>query len=411
MTLARVHYGWIVALASAGIMATCSLSVYTFGVFLEPLIMDFAWDRGPLSLAPSTAYLVAGFLAIATGKLSDKHGPRILVSLGGIMMGAGFLLMSRVSVLSHTYIFWGLFMGLAFACFISPILSTIPRWFVQKRGIAVGIPATGFGLGAIISPLLAQMLISAYGWQRAFLILAVVAWAVIIPLAQFIRKDPAQTRRRPYGASDDAEGKAMEGSAKGLSLGAAMRKGSFWIYGAIGLLWFFCLQAIVVHIVPHATASGIPQLTAASVLSVIAGCSVVSRALMGSIADKLGARKALSLCLILSTAAFGWLILARGIGSFYVFAAVFGLAYGGVMPLVTLVPSELFGTKSLGVIIGALMLYGTIGGAGGSPFAGYVYDTTGSYSAALPPLAVISMITALLGIILLKHRGKQTYGS
>ena len=408
MRLDRVHYGWIVALASAGIMATCSLSVYTFGVFLEPLIVDFEWDRGPLSLAPSIAYMVAGALAIVTGKLSDKYGPRILVSLGGMMMGAGFVLMSQVSTLRDTYIFWGLFMGLAFGCFISPLLSTIPRWFVQKRGIAVSIPATGFGLGAIVSPLLAQMLISEYGWQKAFVIFGVVAWAIIIPLAQLIRKSPAQMGQRPYGEPDDAESKVMEVSMQGLSLGEAVRSFSFWVYGAITFLWFFCLQAIVVHIVPHATASGITEIAAAGILSVIAGCSVVSRVSIGFIADKLEAKQALSLCLMLSTLAFVWLIFAHSIWAFYVFAIVFGLAYGGVIPLATLVPSELFGTKSLGVILGALMLYSTIGGAGGAPFAGYVFDTIGSYRTALPVLATISMITALLGVVLWKYRGKKT---
>jgi len=406
MRAGRIHYGWIVTLASAGIMATCSLSVYTFGVFLKPLIENFQWDRGPLSLAPSITYLVAGFLAIATGKLSDKYGPRILASLGGVMMGAGFVLMSRISTLRDTYVFWGLFMGLAFGCFIAPLVSTIPRWFVQKRGIAVSILATGFGLGAIVSPLLAQMLISAHGWQKAFVILGVVAWAVIIPLAQFVRKSPAQVGLRPYGELDDGQSEAIEVSMEGLSLGEAVRGASFWLYGAIGLLWFFCLQAIVVHIIPHATASGVTEIAAASILSIIAGCSVASRASMGFIADRLGARQALSLCLILSTLALAWLIFAQEMWAFYVFAIAFGLAYGGVIPLATLVPTELFGTKSLGMVIGALMLYSTIGGAGGAPFAGYVYDTTGSYRTVLPVLAAISVITALLGVILLKYRGK-----
>jgi len=404
MRLRRIHYGWIVTLASAGIMATCSLSVYTFGVFLEPLIETFRWDRGPLSLAPSMAYLVAGFLAIATGRLSDRYGPRLLATLGGVMMGVGFVLMTRVSTLRDTYVFWGLCMGLAFGCFIAPLISTIPRWFVQRRGLAVGILATGFGLGAIISPLLAQALISAHGWQRALLVLGIVAWAIIIPLAQLIRKSPAQMGLRPYGAVGHGEGGDIEASAaEGLSLGEAVRGVPFWLYGAIGFLWFFCLQAIVVHIIPHATASGVTEMAAASILSILAGCSVVSRASIGFAADRLGARRALSLCLILSTLTFAWLMFAREIWAFYIFAVVFGLAYGGVIPLATLVPTELFGTKSLGMVIGALMLYSTIGGAGGAPFAGYVYDTTGSYRSVLPVLAVISAVTALLGVVLMKY--------
>ena len=277
MGAGHIHYAWVVTAASAGIMAACSLSVYTFGVFLEPLIEDFGWERGPLSLAPSIAYLVSGFLAIATGRLADKYGPRALASLGGTLMGAGFILMSRVGTLRDTYVFWGLFMGLAFGCLIAPLVSTIPRWFVQRRGLAVGILAAGFGVGAIISPLLAQALIAAHGWQGAFTrpgaftILGVVSWAIIIPLAQLLRKSPAQVGLRPYGEPDAVRSEGVTAPAEGLSLGQALRGVSFWLFGAIEFLWFFCLQAVVVHIVPHATARGMGEIAAASILSIMTG--------------------------------------------------------------------------------------------------------------------------------------------
>lgn len=403
----RVHYGWIIAFVSAGIMATCSLSVYTFGVFLEPLQTHFGWDRGPLSLAPSISYVVAGILAIGTGKLSDRYGPRVLVSAGGLMMGVGFVLMSQISQLRDAYVFWGLFMGLAFGCFISPLISTIPRWFVQKRGMAVSIQTTGFGIGAVISPLLAQTLISSYGWQHAFVILGVIAWAAIIPLAQFIKRSPADKGLRPYGDHEE-ELAGAEVAGEGLSLAQAVRGSQFWVTGAIWFLWFFSLQAIAVHIVPHAKDIGISKIAAASILSLIAGFSIVSRASMGALSDKLGARKSLVLCLVLATLALVWLIFAREMWAFYVFAIAFGLAYGGVIPLASLVPAELFGTKSLGAIIGALMLYSTIGGAGGSPFAGYVFDATRSYQSVFPILAVICFTALLLAVVQMRYGAKKS---
>ncbi len=404
----RIHYGWVIAFVSAGIMATCSLSVYTFGVFLEPLQTHFGWDRGPISLAPSISFVVAGILAIGTGKLSDRYGPRVLVSTGGLMMGAGFVLMSQISQLRDAYVFWGLFMGLAFGCFISPLISTIPRWFVQKRGMAVSIQTTGFGIGAVIAPLLAQTLISSYGWQRAFVILGVIAWAVIIPLAQLIRRSPADMGQRPYGDREETEPGEAESADAGLSLAQAVRGSQFWVTGAIWFLWFFSLQAIAVHIVPHAKDVDIAPIAAASILSLIAGLSIVSRASMGILSDKLGARKALVLCLVLATLALVWLNFASEMWAFYVFAVAFGLAYGGVIPLASLVPAELFGTKSLGAIIGALMLYSTIGGAGGSPFAGYVFDTTRSYQSVFPVLAVICFIALLLALVQMRHGVRKT---
>jgi sugar phosphate permease len=407
MSLRRVHYGWIIAFVSAGIMATCSLSVYTFGVFLEPLETHFGWDRGPLSLAPSISYVVAGILAIGTGKLSDRYGPRVLVSAGGLMMGTGFVLMSQIDQLRDAYVFWGLFMGVAFGCFISPLVSTIPRWFLQKRGTAVSIQTTGFGIGAVVSPLLAQTLISSYDWKTAFIVLGVISWAAIIPLAQLIRRSPADKGLRPYGDRGE-EPVGAEVAGEGLSLAQAVRGSQFWVTAAIWFLWFFSLQAIAVHIVPHAADSGMSQIAAASVLSLIAGLSIVSRASMGVLSDKVGASKALVLCLLLATLALVWLIFAREMWAFYVFAVAFGLAYGGVIPLASLVPAELFGTRSLGVIIGALMLCSTIGGAGGSPFAGYVFDTTRSYQSVFPVLAVICFIALLLAVVQMRHGDRKT---
>ncbi|MFO7997124.1 MAG: MFS transporter [Dehalococcoidia bacterium] len=395
------------ALASAFIMAACSIPVFTFGLFLEPLMIDFGWSRGPLSLAPSIAYVLAGFLGIVTGKLSDRYGPRVLVTIGGTMMGVGFLLMSRVSTLRDIYVYWGTFMGLAVGCFISPLFSTIPRWFLQKPGTAVSILATGFGVGALVSPLLVQMLISAYGWQKAFPILAVAAWAIVVPLAQLLKKSPAQMGERLCGASDNAGNQAIDASMEGLSLGEAVRMAPFWLYGVIGVLWSFCSQAIVVHIVPYATATGIVEVAAVGILSAIGGASLVSRASMGFVSDRLGARKALGACLMLAMLALGWLIFAQGVLGLYVFAIAFGLASGALMPLMTLVPAELFGTKSLGAIIGVLTVYFTVGGAGGAPFAGYVFDATGSYLPSLRGLAVISIVGTILGVVLLKYGGKD----
>ncbi|MFC2016593.1 MFS transporter [Chloroflexota bacterium] len=404
MTRKNVHYGWVIAIAGAGIQSAHALSVYTFGVFLRPLTMEFGWERGALSVAASLAGVEMGFLAIITGKLSDKYGPRVLVTFGGVMLGTAFLLMTQINSLWQVYLFWGLCIGIAASCSIVPILSTIPRWFIRKRGVAISIIATGFGLGAMISPLLAQLLISSYGWKQSFMILGIVAWIIIIPLAQLMRQNPRQMGLRPYGEGEDTIDKETEDSAEGLTFAEALKTAHFWIFGAIQFFWFFCLQTIVVHITPHAIDLGIPEIAAASILSVIAGSSVIARFSMGFISDKLGSRLALSLCLILSTLALLWLLFASEIWAFYLFAITFGLAYGGFIPLLTVLPSELFGVRSLGVILGAFMLYSHIGSAGGAPLAGFIFDTSGNYRLALIICVIFCTITAILGVILLRYK-------
>jgi MFS family permease len=404
----RIHYGWVIALAGGGAQSAQALAVYTFGVFLIPLTLEFGWERGALAVAASLAGAEMGFLAIVTGKLSDKYGPRLLVTLSGLILGSTFLLMTRVNELWHVYVFWGIGIGLSASCSVVPILATIPRWFTKKRGIAISIPATGFGLGAVISPLLAQVLISAYGWRQSYLIMAIVAWLIIIPLAQFLRQSPEHIGLKPYGESEALDDKGTREMAEGFSFVESLKTPTFWIFGGIQFFWFYCLQTIVVHITPHAADIGIPEIAAASVLSFMAGSSVVSRFSMGFISDKIGSRRALSLSLILSTLALVWLLFAREIWAFYLFAVVFGLAYGGFIPLLTVVPAELFGVKSLGVILGALMLYSTLGSAGGAPISGYIFDITGSYNTALIITVILCSITAVLGLILLKQKAPKT---
>jgi len=398
------HYGWVIAIVGACIQSAHALSVYSFGVFLRPITLEFGWERGAMSIAASLAGVEMGFLAIITGKLCDKFGPRVLVTFSGIVLGTAFLLMTRIDSLWQVYLFWGVGMGTAASCSVVPILSTIPRWFVQKRGVAISITVTGFGLGAMISPLLAQLLISSYGWRQSFMILGIVAWIIIIPLAQLMKQNPEQMGLRPYGELEDTVDKEVEDPKQGFTFKEALKAGPFWIFVSIQALWFFCLQTIVVHITPHAVDIGIPEITAASILAFVAGSSVAARFSMGFVSDKLGSRLALSLCLVLSTLALLWLLFTSEVWAFYIFAVLFGLAYGGVIPLLTVVPSELFGIRSLGVILGALILYSHIGSAAGAPLSGYIFDTTGSYRLALIILVVFSAMATILSMVLLRYR-------
>jgi MFS family permease len=406
MPFSRIHYGWVVVIAGAGMALVCSIATQTFGIFLRPLLLEFGWERGPLSVAPSIAFLMLGFVSVVTGKLCDIYGPRILVTLGGIFMGAGLVLMSHVTTLAQVYVFWGVFLGLGLSCCLTPILITIPHWFVKKRGVAISIPFTVLGVGAIVWPLLVQTLLSAYSLQHTFLILGIVAWFIMIPLAQFIKKDPAQMGQRAYGETVDMQDNTIVDGIQGLSFSEAMRTSPFWIFGTIQFLWLYCQQTVAVHIVPYAIEIGIAEIAAASILSVLAVFNIAGRISVGFISDKLGIRHTLSFCLILLTIAVGWLYFAEEIWAFYVFAFVFGLAYGCIAPMHMLVSSELFGLKSLGVIFAVIGLYGTIGGALGPAFMGYIFDATGSYNMILVALPFICLIATFLGLVLVKYKSK-----
>lgn len=405
----HVHYGWVMVVISIGVLVTLGLTFHCFGVFLKPITTELEWDRGALSAAYSIMVLVAGPVAIVAGRLSDRYGPRPLVTIGGLLTGIAFLLTSQISALWHIYLIWGILIGIGATFCLLPIMAIVPRWFTKKRGIATGMVMSGMGVGGIISPLLSQWLISAYGWRQAFIILGLITLVIIIPLAQFMRQSPQQVELKPYGGDEIIENKQSQSSAtKGLSFSQAVRTREFWLWGLIQAALFFCMGAVVVHIVPHATDVGIPEVIAASILSISAGVGIFGRLGIGIISDRVGGRLTLSVCLILATLGLTWLLFANEIWMFYLYAVVQGLSFASVVTLLPVLTAELFGLKSLGVIIGALTLVGVVGEAIGPILTGSVFDITGSYWLAFLTCVVICAAAVILSLVLLRYKGKTS---
>jgi len=406
MKLKHLHYGWVMVVMAGCILSVFALSGFTFGIFLPPLTTEFNWERGALSAAFSIFVLINGFLAIFSGRLSDKYGPRPLVTIAGLFIGTGLLLMSQVSSLWQVYVIWGLIMAIGGASCIVPITSTIPRWFAQKRGIAVGITYTGFGLGGLICAPLAQWLISSYGWQQAYVILGLITFVAIIPLAQLMKHSPQRIGLRPYGEDGTIEDKQSSVSiVGGFSFKQAIKTGRFWLLSLTLFGFFFIILVITVHIVPHALDIGLSAMTAAGILAIIHGTSIIGRISIGFICDRIGARRALTTCFVPVTLALIWLLFAQEVWMLYVFAVVFGVGWGGIASLLPLVPAELFGLGSLGIIFGSVLFLGTAGGAIGPLLAGTIFDVTGSYRLALLICVIIGVLAIILSLILLRAKG------
>ena len=403
MILKHLHFGWYIVIIGACMTAAHGIVMYTFGVFLIPLTTEFNWERGVLSGVYSTFLLTLGIFSILTGRLSDKYGPRILLTIAGILMGTGFLLLSQINSLWQAYLIWALFIGVGGSCLWVPLVSTIPRWFAKKRGIAIGLTIAGFGLGGIIGPPLVQRLISIYDWRQSYLILGSILFIMIIPLAQFMKHSPQRIGLEPYGKGKNTKAASSPSPAEGaIPATPAIRTSRFWIWGLLLFSLFFSAQVVLVHIVPHATDIGISPILAASILSIIAGCSVIGQLSVGLISNKIGGRLLLVACTSLVTLALIWFPFAREIRIFYMPAAMLGLAYGSIILLQSFITAELFGLSSLGMILGGLTLLTTIGEFLGGPIAGSIFDITGSYNLAFLISVIFSALAIILSLILLK---------
>ena len=188
----RLFYGYIVVAASFfTLMLTFGLFM-TFGIFFKPLQAEFGWSSAVTSGPFSLSMIFGGVMSILMGKLNDRFGPRVVITISGALIGIGYLLMSQTSALWHLYLYLGIIMGTGMGGAWVPIMSTIARWFVRRRNLMTGIVIIGAGLAGFIGPLVLSRLIVACGWQHTYLIVGVTVLGVTLTAAQFLRRDPAQ---------------------------------------------------------------------------------------------------------------------------------------------------------------------------------------------------------------------------
>jgi len=261
-----------------------------------------------------------------------------------------------------------------------------------------GIVLTGTGIGILIAPPVANQLISTYDWRVSYIILGSVVLVVVVLAAQLLRRDPTQVGQVPYGENKEEVG--LKGEANALSLREAVSTRQFWLIFSMFLCLGFCVYAVLVHIVPHATDLGISAASAANILATVGGLSIIGRVVLGSAADRIGNRQVFIIGFILMAAALFWLVPATEVWLLYLFAAVFGFAFGGCATAESPLVAVLFGLSSHGLILGVTSLGFSIGAAVGPLVAGYIFDVTASYQVAFLVSATISVIGLILTTLL-----------
>jgi MFS family permease len=364
--------------AIQGIGIGCYVS---FGVFFKPILTEFGWSRATLSGAQSAAFLLMGFLGILVGRLNDKVGPRRMMVAAGVFFGLAYLLMARLDSVWQLYLFYGVFLGVGLSAVDVIPLTTIARWFEQRRGIMTGIVKVGTGAGQMTIPLVASLVITHYGWRTAYAVLGVGAMVSLIAIGQLLRRDPGQR-----GAAGSTWGGEAASAARpvdaGLPADRALHTRQFWTLCGVTFASMYCLLTVIVHIIPHARDFMDSATAAAGVLSTIGGVSMVGRFVTGFVIDRIGSQRCMALSFVLITISLLWLQAAREPWSLYAFAVVYGLAHGAFFTALSPIIAELFGLRAHGVLFGMVTFCGNVGGAVGPLLAGYLFDVTGAYRGA-----------------------------
>lgn len=360
-------------LVAAGALMTCAAIgvVFSLAVFLEPMAADTGWSRAGISGAMTLAFVSMGFAGFGWGALSDRIGPRRVVLCGIVLLGLATVLASRASSLPAFQLLFGVLTGVAAGSFIAPVMAATAASFDRRRSLAVSLVSAGMGVAPMTIAPLAAWLVTLHGWRTTQLMIGVAVWVVLLPAVWFIRRSPAPQGR---GA---ASGQAAEPD---MTAGQALRSRAFILLAAA---FFACCAAHsgpIFHTVSYAIGCGLPMVSAVTIYSMEGAAGLGGRLLFGVLADRVGAKRVLVAGLLVQAFAAASYLMVNQLGGFYAVAIVFGLAYGGVMPLYATLAREAFGPRILGTVLGAASLVSSMGMALGPLLGGWLYDRYGSYA-------------------------------
>lgn len=404
----KIFFGWWVVLAcSLVVFARGGIAYYSFSVFLKELAQAFHWSRSEVSAALTIQIVMMALLSPVAGRLSDRRGPRQLMFLGCLALGACYLVLFWLNALWQFYLLY-LVIGVGHAMGGQvPVGVAISNWFSRHRGAAVGTTAVGMGLGGLVGVPLAERLIAGQGWRWAYVDLGLLVWVLTLPAVTFLmRNRPEEMGLLPDGATpaptgnptprpEGAERKTSVRPAEGLSRAEALRSSGFWLLGFAFFLVGMGSFAVMIHQMPFLTDKGFSKQMAAFIMGLTVGGSILARVGFGLLADQVSTRAATVLDYLLIAAGISLLLTASSPWTLCLSAMVMGLGVGGIVVLMTLMTREWFGPAAYGEIFGYLTLAFMAGVGLGPMLAGYVFDITGGYTRAFVPAVAVVLLAAL----------------
>lgn len=399
----RLFYGWFVVAAAFAVTFVGFGSAYSFSAFVASLQKDFAASRGSVSLVFSLAGFLYFSLGVASGPLADRWGARRVVVVGMILTGLGLALAGMARSLTEVYAAYGLGIGLGVGCSYVPAVGAVQRWFVKRRGLASGLAVSGIGVGTLVMPPLASVLIDAAGWRNAYLILGGIAAVLGVGMSLLIEDQPQGRGLQPDGAA--LQSGVPSFASPGFSVREAIRSQRFMGLYAACLISSFGLFVPFVHLVPYALDHGVPRSSAVLLLGVIGIGSTAGRFFLGGLADRIGREPALPAMFVGMALSLAVWATSSGLWWLVAFAFAYGVFYGGFVALLPALLMDYFGGRNISAIIGVLYTSVAFGTLIGPSAAGFAYDISHSYAL---PIWASSCTNVVAAAVILVMSGAQT---
>lgn len=392
------YRGWHVVAASAGCVffSFASLLVYTFGIFLKPVAAQFHWTREAISLAFGLAAMGVAACSPFIGALLDRVPARRVIIPCFLVFGSAFL--SLAFLTPHLWHLYAVFMVLGIVGNGTAHLAysrAISTWFNQRRGSAFAFLMSGGAVGAMLLPVIAQLLIGAIGWRGAYAILGAAVLVIAVPLATNVRE-------RSYV-------RVFERRTDGASISSGVSSWAFWIIVVVLFIASLSQNGAISHLAALLTDRGISSGSAALAVSTLGGATLVGRLATGWLLDRYFAPR-VSFCL-LALAAFGTYLLA-GAHSIFVgcaSAALIGLGMGGEADVTPYLISRYFGLRSFSTLYGLTWTAYALAGAVAPVIMGRVFDATGSYQGLLVRLSIVTVGAAALMLLLPRYSIENSF--
>ena len=374
------------------LFSVVGIALWGLPFFYDFMVKEFGWTRAQVASGNAFSKLligpVFGFLA---GWMVDRFGPRKLLIVGTLLAGLAVGGLGSISTLPWFYFFY-LLNALGYVCGGPlPCQVLVSRWFVKARGKAMGFAYLGIGFGGAALPWISRFLVDRVGWQMALRVLGLLIIVISLPFAVLVKEAPAPAETARKSTSSDVR--------------RAFRSFSF----ALLILGSMCSIAAV-----SGTQQSLKlflsfdrqytQTEAARILSLVLGCSIVGRLLMGWLADRFPKKYVMLLIYLLVAVAIPLIFLSNEPMMISFAAALFGIALGGDYMIIPLMTAEIFGVQILGRLMGVLLTAGGVAEALAPWWVGHLRDTSGSYRPGCLMLVGLALLGAAAALLLPKTR-------
>jgi len=397
MTPGRLYYGWVVV-AGAFLITLAGYAVRnTFTVFYPVIVDDFGWTRGDTAIMYSLTMLCYGMVAPIAGGLVDRFSPKLVFSIGGIIIGSGIALCSMATQLWHFYLCYGVMVAVGLSLIgFTPLSSVVTHWFAQRRAMAFGLIGAGFGVSLVSAPVF-QYLIDAYAWRTGYIIIGVVATLVVVPTAVLVlKRSPEQ---KALMAWDPESHNSPAKLSPQWTVQRALRTRTYWLILVISFCNMgFTHGIFIAHQVYFLQDVGYSPMLAASMFSVF-GVAFVAGTLSTGLSDRFGRVRVFTPGCFLAAGAVFLLLTAQGSQSVIlavVFAICAGFGLGITPPTCYAAAADCFGGRNYGSIQGVIILSVALGSGVGPWLGGYLHDITGTYTSTFILVQVALVVAGIL---------------